>query len=66
MMQSYAQIVDPGLTLAALEHLGSRLKLPAGWHYRTRKLDADVELKADGLAYVINDDLYNSYQRVMK
>jgi hypothetical protein len=66
MMQSYAQIADPGLTLAGLEQLGSRLKLPAGWLYRTRKLDADVELKAEGLAYVINDDLYNSYQRVTK
>lgn len=66
MMQSYAQITDPGLNLAGLQDLGSRLKLPSGWTYRTRKLDADVELKADGLAYVINDDLYNSYQRVMK
>lgn len=66
MMQAYAQIVDPRLAIADLENLGTRLKLPAGWRYRTRKLDADVELKADGLAYVINDDLYNSYQRVMK
>lgn len=66
MMQSYAQITDPKLTLADLENLGSRLKLPGGWNYRARRLDADVELKADGLAYVINDDFYNSYQRVMK
>lgn len=64
-MQSYAQIVDPKLTLADLENLGGRLKLPSGWSYRARRLEADVELKADGLAYVINDDFYNSYQRVM-
>lgn len=66
MMQSYARIADPALTIADLENLGSRLKLPEGWSYRARKLDTDIELKADGLAYVINDDFYNSYQRVMK
>lgn len=65
-MQSYAQIADPNLKLADLEGLGARLQLPAGWSYRARKLEADLELKADGLAYVINDDLYNSYQRVVK
>ncbi|MFO0580143.1 MAG: hypothetical protein U1A78_39725 [Polyangia bacterium] len=65
-MQSYAQIADPKLSIDDLENLGSRLKLPAGWSYRARRLDADTELKTDGLAYVINDDFYNSYQRVMK
>lgn len=64
MMQSYSQIVDSKLTIADLEKLGSRLKLPQGWTYSARILDADVELKADGLAYVINDDFYNAYQRV--
>ena len=63
MMQSYAQIVDPTLTADGLAALGSRLKLPKGWTYATRTLDADYALKADGVAYVINDDLYNSYQR---
>ncbi|MBC8162245.1 MAG: hypothetical protein H7Z42_13625 [Roseiflexaceae bacterium] len=29
-----------------------------------RVLADDTQLKADSLAYVINDDLYNSYQRV--
>lgn len=64
MMQSYAQIVDSKLTIADLENLGPRLKLPQGWTYRARTLNADVELRADGLAYVINDDFYNAYQRV--
>jgi hypothetical protein len=63
MMQSYAQIVDPKLSLGDLPNLGRRLKLPKGWSYRTRTLDADYALVADGTAYVINDDLYNSYQR---
>lgn len=65
MMQSYAQIADARLTLAALETLGASLKLPKGWSYRTRVLTEDVELKAQGLAYVINDNLYNSYQKVL-
>jgi hypothetical protein len=63
MMQSYAQIVDPKLSFADLPQLGQRLKLPAGWKYQIRTLTADYALKADGTAYVINDDLYNSYQR---
>lgn len=64
-MQSYAQIVDPNLTIADLEQLGNRLKLPQGWKYQARMLKADSELKADGLAYVVNDDFSNSYQKVM-
>jgi len=63
MMQSYAQIVDPKLSTDDLPKLGARLKLPKGWSFRTRTLDADYALKADGVAYVINDSLYNSYQR---
>src|SRR3954454_17111598 len=38
VMQSYAQIKDPSLTIARLPSLGHRLKLPLGWHYRARKL----------------------------
>lgn len=63
-MQSYAQIADPNLTVIDLESLGERLDLPDGWTYQVRVLTEDSELKADGLAYVINDNLYNSYQKV--
>jgi hypothetical protein len=63
MMQSYAQIADPNLSLDDLSRLGERLKLPAGWKYQTRKLDSDYALIAEGVAYVVQDDLYNSYQR---
>lgn len=64
-MQSYAQIVDSTLTISDLETLGDRLDLPEGWTYQARVLTEDSELKADGLAYVINDNLYNSYQKVL-
>lgn len=63
MMQSYAQIADPKLSIGDLLQLGRRLKLPAGWTYRTRTLATDYALQANGTAYVINDDLYDSYQR---
>jgi len=63
IMQSYAQIKDKNLTIEDLPSLGSRLALPEGWTYATRTLSEDFELVTSGLAYVINDDLYNSYQR---
>ncbi len=46
--------------------MGSRLDLPDGWRYSTRTLTDDHALPtagADGLAYVLMDDLGNSYQR---
>jgi hypothetical protein len=66
MMQSYSQIVDPKLSMEDLPKLGERLKLPKDWKFRTRVLKADYALTADGTAYVINDELYNSYQREPK
>ena len=38
VMQAYAQIIDPDLTLGELPRARPRLDLPAGWRYRTRKL----------------------------
>ena len=63
IMQSYAQVKDKSLTIDDLASLGSKLALPEGWTYSTRTLTEDYELITTGLAYVINDDLYNSYQR---
>lgn len=63
VMQSYAQIKDKNLTIDDLPSLESKLALPEGWTYTTRTLTEDLELGSGGLAYVINDDLYNAYQR---
>lgn len=63
VMQTFAEIVDKTLTMDDLATLGARLKLPDGWSYSTRVLDADLELTADGKAYLIQDELQNSYQR---
>ncbi len=62
-MQSYAQILDKDETLDDLAGLGAKLKLPKGWTYATRVLDQDEQLVATGVAYVLQDDFLNSYQR---
>jgi hypothetical protein len=64
VMQSYSQIVDKGLTLAALPALGSRLKLPTGWRYRSRVVRRPLVLRAAGSATILQDELQNTYQRV--
>jgi hypothetical protein len=63
VMQSYSQIRDASLTLAALPALASRLSLPDGWRFRARKLRENLVLAAHGSATVIQDELLNTYQR---
>ncbi len=66
IMQSYAQIVDKTLAYEQLTELGAKLDLPKGWSFSTTILKGTYELStesSDGVAYVINDNLYNSYQR---
>ncbi len=62
VMQSYAQIVDPRLTIGKLRTLGARLRLPAGWRYRARRLRHELVLRASGSATIVQDDLQNTYQ----
>lgn len=63
VMQTYSLMKDPNLTMAQLPGLGSRLKLPKGWKYQVRVPTENLALKASGTAYVLQDDLLNSYQR---
>jgi hypothetical protein len=63
VMQSYAQIRDPKLTIRKLRSLGRRLDLPYGWRYRMRRLSRALTLRAKGgKATVLQDDLLNTYQ----
>jgi hypothetical protein len=62
VMQAYAQILDPTLTIGKLRTLGRRLDLPAGWRYRTRRLTHDLALGANGTATIVQDELQNTYQ----
>ncbi|MPN46693.1 hypothetical protein SDC9_194290 [bioreactor metagenome] len=64
-MQSYSQIADPSLSIDDLASLGDRLNLPEGWRYQAITLEEDLLLKANGVAYVINDEFYNTYQQIL-
>lgn len=63
-MQSYSRIVDRALALSDLRRLGSRLRLPSGWRYRTRRLRRAFDLTARGRATIVQDELQNTYQRL--
>lgn len=63
-MQSYTQMKDPTLTIEQLENLGERLDLPEGWSYNAKILKQNSAMAANGIAYVINDELGNSYQKI--
>ncbi|WP_433936330.1 hypothetical protein AB3662_16720 [Sorangium cellulosum] len=62
-MQSYS-VQEVQQEEASLAKLGETLTLPAGWTFRTRVLDEELEVTAvDGLAVVVQDDFGNTYQR---
>ena len=63
VMQSYAQIADQTLTMRQLPDLADMLELPMGWTYSSETLTEDLALDSNGLATVVNDNLYNSYQK---
>ena len=65
VMQSYSLQVNPDLTIDDLATLATILNLPSGWTFETEVLSADLELVADGLAIVIQDELENSYQKII-
>ncbi|AKK27708.1 hypothetical protein [Mycobacterium sp. EPa45] len=62
VMQTYSQMVDRGLTLAALADLAGRLDLPEGWSYETRTLTERLTVDTTTRdAHVTQDNLSNSY-----
>ena len=63
-MQAYSQIVDRKLTEPKLTRLGKKLKLPAGWRYRTVRIKKDLILKTVGATIVVQDEFENTYQLV--
>jgi hypothetical protein len=65
IMQSYSQEIDKSLEEASLPGLATRLKLPKGWLFRVRKPTEELIVRNAGTkAYVLQDDLQNSYQRI--
>ena len=65
VMQSYSRIKDPGLTYDALPGLGAKLSLPKGWSFAVQVPATDLKAGAAGTAVVVQDDLGNTYQRIM-
>lgn len=66
IMQSYSRKINPDLTIDDLASLGTSLDLPSGWTYQSEILSADLVLVADGIAFVIQDNLENSYQKIVE
>jgi len=64
IMQSYSRTVDPTLTIGQLAHLASKLVLPCGWSYVVETPTSDIVLKSCGTAYITQDSLQNTYQRM--
>ena len=65
LMQSYSQIVDPDLRLSDLKDIGDRLDLPEGWRFKSHRLNRPLTMRAEGSATILQDDLKNTYQRVV-
>ena len=67
VMQSYSIIVEKNQKYEDLQNLGSKLKLPQGWSFRTKVLDQDLTVNGitvDGQPNqwrVTQDDLINTY-----
>jgi hypothetical protein len=64
VMQSYSQIVDKKLHYPDLPRLADLLNLPPGWSYTTKRLTHTLQLNSNGLAYIVNDDLFDTYQQM--
>jgi hypothetical protein len=65
VMKSASLIKDPNQKFEDLKDLGSRLKLPPGWKFRSPILEQDlVFMTDDGKAMITQDEIGNTYDRV--
>jgi hypothetical protein len=65
IMKSASLIKDPNQKFEDLKDLGSRLKLPLGWKFRTVILEQDLVFLTDkGQAQITQDELGNTYDLV--
>ena len=65
VMKSAGLIKDPNQKFEDLKNLGSRLKLPEGWTFKTKVLDKELVFKTkDGQSFIVQDDIGNTYDRV--
>jgi haloalkane dehalogenase len=66
VMQSYSQMIDSTITEDSLAQLQTKLKMPDGWQFKILKLDDDLVLTTLDAkeAFIIQDELQNTYQRM--
>jgi hypothetical protein len=65
IMKSASLIKDPTQKFEDLKDLGSRLKPPTGWKFRTIILEQDLVFLTDnGTAHITQDELGNTYDLV--
>ena len=65
VMKSASLIKDPNQKFEDLKDLGSRLKLPPGWKFRSPILEQDLVFMTDnGKTQITQDELGNTYDRV--
>ncbi len=62
VMQTFTDHTNHSLTLADLPNLGQKLKLPAGWQFKSKTLDKNLVIDTKGIANIVPDDLENMYQ----
>lgn len=65
VMKSASLIKDPNQKFEDLKDLGSRLKLPQGWKFRSPILEQDLVFMTDnGHTQITQDEIGNTYDRV--
>jgi hypothetical protein len=65
VMKSASLIKDPNQKFEDLKDLGSRLKLPPGWKFRSPILEQDLVFMTDnGKTHITQDNIGNTYDRV--
>jgi hypothetical protein len=65
VLQVFTKAKDPSLSMDTLDSLGEKLKLPEGWKFEKKTLTQDLSLqprRASGYAYIMRDDLGNTYE----
>jgi hypothetical protein len=62
IMKSVTSATDPNNTFENISTIEGRLKLPAGWKYRTAVLAQDLILiPTSGVAHILSDNLHDVY-----
>jgi hypothetical protein len=65
VMKSASLIKEPDQKFEDLKNLGSRLKLPEGWKFRSSILEQDLVFMTDnGKTMITQDEIGNTYDRV--